>query len=237
MPSRSWWNDPAQGMNYEAPRHHLFEQLGLSAATPAGDYPVGQGRLIFDTSSPAALSHDAQGGNHIRELAGRAAALAHVTYREANHFTLRRGPFVVAAGLDESAPEAVTTLQGRFVDLFDADLPVLAEVALKPGSRRLLLDLDRVQREEPKVVAAACKVFDPTSANGRFRFLAEGPARTEAVVRVATPNEPMSVTAEVKPGESTPTAPISQWDGASKTVLIRFPNAPDGRRVTIELVK
>ena len=71
-------------------------------------------------------------------------------YRETSHLILRRGPYLIAAGLDESVPGAVPQeLTGRFVNLFDARLPVLQHVTLTPGSRYLLLDLDRVGAKSP----------------------------------------------------------------------------------------
>jgi len=230
---RSWWNNPAQGMSYKAPRHHLFEQLGLDAATPSGDYPVGRGRLIHDPSSPAALTHWADGANRVRDLARRATAAAKVDYRETNHLILRRGPYVVAAGLDESTNAPPTTLRGRFLDLFDADLAVLGEINLQPGSRRLLLDLDRVVGDEPRVLAAACQVFEPKLTQGRFSFVAEGPSNTQAVVRVSLKSEPQEIVTQTQPGDPPLTGEVGRWDEASKTLLIRFPNHQAGRRVTL----
>ena len=230
----AWWNDSTKGMGYAAPRHHLFEQLGLKADTPAGTYPVGQGQVIYDPASPAALSHQTDGGKYVRDLARRAATTAKLPYRETNHFMLRRGPYLIAAGLDESIDQGITGQKGRFVDLFDANLALVPEVLGTPGSRRFLLDLDRIKLSEPKVVAAACKVLDPKLEGTRFTFVAEGPSDTQAAVRVRLPREPVSITVERQPDDGKPSSP-GDWDGPSHTALIRFRNVPEGRRVTIDL--
>ena len=44
------------------------------------------------------------------------------------------GPYLIAAGLDESVPDAAPVmLRGRFISLFDPTLAVVTEVALDPG--------------------------------------------------------------------------------------------------------
>jgi hypothetical protein len=222
---RAWWNDPGKGMTYKAPREHLFERMGLPKDAGAGAYKVGKGALIHDTSSPAALTYRGDGADHLRALARRACEAAGLEYRETNYVVLRRGPYVVAAGLDESLPGAPHVVRGHFLDLFDAGLPVLESVALVPSSRHLLLDLDRARRPGPAVLASACKTLGAeTTADGAFRFYAEGPARTEAAVRVALPEPPKEVLLD---GQPIP-ADARAWDAGSRTLLLRFPNAPGG---------
>ena len=228
---QSWWNDPALHFNNMIPRHHLFRALGLDPAIPAGNHPVGSGQLVFDRLSPAALSHRADGGEYVRALAQRAVKAAHLDWRETNHLVLRRGPYVVAAGLDESAAEPPLTLRGRFVDLFDPNLLILTTVELIPGARRFLLDLDRIKDPAtPQVLAAAAKVFEPRVEGDRFTFIAEGPSRTNAAIRVRLPVRPLGVrVVGINPD------PGSTWDEATRTLLIQFPHDPSGRRVTIDL--
>ena len=227
---RAWWNDRAKGMAYAAPREHLFEQLGLPKDAKPGTHAVGKGTVIYDATSPAALTYRADGAEYLRALARRACAAAGLEYRETNYLSLRRGPYVVAAGLDESLPDAPRVLRGRFVDLFDARLPILESVALTPGSRRLLLDLDRPRPPGPAVLASACKVLGSGSdADGAFRFHAEGPDRIEAAVRLALPADPKEVTVDGRPLP----ADARAWDAGSHTLLIRFPNAAGGRKVAV----
>jgi hypothetical protein len=229
---RSWWNDASKGMRYKRPREHLFEQLGLAKDAAPGSYKVGKGTVIFDATSPAAMTYRADGADLCVRLARRACEEAGLDFRETNHLALRRGPYVVAAGLDESTGDGPHVLRGRMIDLFDARLPIVETVRLTPGSRRLLLDLDRAlaRTPAPAVLASACKVLGAErSADGSFSFHAEGPDRTEAVARLALTEEPREVLLD---GQPLP-AEARTWDAATRTLLLRFPNAAAGQRVTV----
>ena len=228
---RSWWNDKSKGMTYQTPRVHLFEQLGLPTVALPGEHPVGKGYLIWDTTRPATLTTTFVGANQVTKLVERATELVDASYEIRNHLILRRGPYLVGAGLDETVESPLANLPSRFVDLFDANLAIVQNVKFGPGSRRLLLDIEKANPTgEPKVLAAAARVTDPKFAAGEFSFHAEGPNQTEAVVRVAFPRAPVTLTATGPPELA---APAMTWDEASKTVLIRFANAASGRRIAI----
>jgi hypothetical protein len=231
---RAWWNDgtPAAGAPFRSPRQHLFEQLGVSRDAAAGLYKVGRGTLIYDLSSPAALTYQLDGAGHVRSLARQGCEAVGLAYRETNYFSLRRGPYAVAVGLDESLPDAPRVLRGRFLDLFDARLPVLDAVTLTSGSRRLLLDLDRVETKAPVVLASSCKILGagPIPAPQRgFRFHAEGPDKTLAVVRLRLDAEPKEATVDGKPIADDSRA----WHAASNTLWLRFPNAASGHEIVV----
>ena len=134
---------------------------------------------------------------------------------------LRRGPYVVAAGLTESIPNAKPyVLRGRFIDLFNPDLPILHRIEISPGRRFLLLDLDRVPASAlPIVVAAACRVREEHANTGTFKFLADGIADTEAVVRIRTQTIPTRV---IVSGKS---LPHSQYEITENSLRLHFLNS------------
>ena len=225
---RAWWNTlPHQ---HKTPREAFFDQLGLAAETSPGTHSVGKGTLIYDIASPAALTYQANGADHVRKLVQEACQAAKLPYRETNYLLLRRGPYVIAAGLDESLPDTAHQLNGRFIDLFDADLPILNSVTLAPGHRSLLLDLDQIGEETPIILAAACKTLGAQSlSNGDFRFHATGPDNTEAVVRLRLTDAPKTVTLD----DMTLSPGAQIWDTATGTLLLRFPNSASGQWVTV----
>ncbi len=228
---RSWWNDSAKGMKYRTPREHLFEQLGVGKDAKPGAHQIGAGWLIYDASSPAALSRRQDGADHLRGLVRRACQAVKLAYRETNYLALRRGPYVVAAGLDESVEGQPHVLRGRFINLFDAKLSIVDSVTLAPGSRHLMLDLDRARSSKPNVLASACKVLGARAeSDGSFRFYAEGPQKIDAAIRVAIDRQPAEVRLDDKPLARE----AWTWDVASRTVLLRFPNAPSGHWVAIK---
>ena len=224
---RAWWNTaPYQ---YKTPRAALFEHLGLAEDAAPGTHSVRAGTLIYDPASPAALAYREDGADYIRGLVQSACLAASLPYHETNFLCLRRGPYVVAAGLDESLPDAPHKLSGPFVDLFDAALPILDSVTLEPGRRFLLLSLAHAA-EDRTLLAAACKTRGAEKTpGGGFRFHATGPEGTQAAVRLRLADAPRSVTVNTQPL----LAAAQQWDAATRTLLLRFPNSATGQWVEV----
>lgn len=142
---------------------------------------------------------------------------------------LQRGPYLIAAGLDESTTGEPPVLKGRYIDLFDSRLPVVDSVTVKPGARRLLLDLDRAGNASAAVLASACKVTDAhAESDGAFHCRATGAQGIEAVMRIRLPRNPASVEVD----GLTAGATHHEWDAATSTLLLRFPNSAAGVRVS-----
>jgi hypothetical protein len=227
---RAWWNDTSKGMSYDAPREHLFTQLGLPKAASTGAHSIGRGALFFDQRSPAALSRKKGGAVAVLALVRNACERAGIAYHETSHLAVSRGPYVVAAGLSESRVRETTSLSGHFLNLFDPDLAVLESVKLTPGSRYFLLDLDRVKTPRPAILASAFKALDAKlTSDGTFEFYAEGPSGVEAVVRVAMTAEPKEIRIDDRVSDTS----ARSWHAATKTLFLRFPNSISGRRVAI----
>jgi hypothetical protein len=192
-----WWNTAP--MQYATPREHLFEQLGLKhdATYPA---EVGKGIVIFDHSSPAQMTYKKIGADHLRQLVHQAADQTGLTWNESNSLVLRRGPYVIAAGLDESLPDAKPyTITGKLVPLFDPNLPVLDSYVLQAGARQLLVDLSRLPAGKIGVVAAACRVQSETVRGNSIAIHCDGQDETKGVMLIAIPAVPTSVTINGSP--------------------------------------
>jgi hypothetical protein len=112
------------------------------------------------------------------------------------------------------------------INLFETALPVMRDAALPAGTRALFRDLGAIGGGEPRVLAAACRMRDESFDGKALRFRAEGIAGTQAVVRIAASARPKSVTVG---GASTPV----EYDAASKTVLIQFPNSSSAVQVEV----
>lgn len=215
-----WWN--TSPMDYAAPRLHLFEKLGVQGE---GTHKVGKGAVIYASLSPGVLTERKVGAKRTVVLAREACGIAGVKWRETSHIVLRRGPYVIGAGLDETdAPEH--TLEGRFIDLFSPTLQIRTSVKLAPGARVFLLDLDKAAGKQPRVLASASKVLGAESGKGRLKFHSEGPQQTVCATRVFIPSEPKSVKVEGAEAECA-------WDPSTRTALLTYPNSPDGRWVEV----
>lgn len=217
-----WWNSGEH--HYATPRVHLFEQLGLDGAAGESVHVIGKGALIYKRVSPASLTKDAEGAETTVSLAKKACAQAKVTWSETNYLILRRGPYVIAAGLDETQKPISKKLTGRFVNLFDPKLEVVREIALQPASRMLLKDLDKLDLSKPCVIASASQVLKVEVTADSIRFHSEGPSNVTAATRIALPRPPRSV----KVGEYGESEVSSAWDAGSKTVLLQYPSSPSG---------
>jgi len=219
---QEWWN--AAPMAYKTPREHLFEKLGL-AAEARGVNRVGKGVVLFETDSPTAMANRKGGADRVRALAHQAADAVGLEWKQSAALVLRRGPYVVAAGIEQAADATLASLRGRFIPLFDASLPVVTDYELLPGKRALLVDLDAMPKDHEGVVAAACRVRGENFSSGAVRFKADGVDGSDAVVCVALNAKPRQVLIDGKPVDS---------DYASGILRLRFVNSVEPRNVEID---
>jgi len=224
---REWWNTSPNSFN--TPREHLFFKLGIPE-NAIGLHHVGRGFILSERESPAALTYSKNGANKVRSYVREAAGTGHIIWKETNALVLRRGPYVVAAGLDESLPGVKpSVLSGRFINLFDPALPVLHRVTVTPNSRFFLVDMDSLPNSEAAtVVAASCRIKNQQSSPHQFKFSADGIADTEAFVRIATM---LDVSKVMLNGIPLSTQSYQQGDG---TLLIQFPNSTDPVQIEVE---
>ncbi|HWH69385.1 MAG TPA: DUF4350 domain-containing protein, partial [Candidatus Sulfotelmatobacter sp.] len=223
---REWWNSADR--KYATPRTHLFEQLGLkdqSFGPELKPVKVNKGQVIWLRENPARLAATVEGDARLLASVQQAAQSIRLQWHEANHLVLRRGPYVIAAGLEESIPGEPKQLRGHFINLFDPELRVRDNVSLAPGSRFFLLDLDAVRGKEPKVLASACKALPVKSDTKGLTFMVEGVPETPAVVLLRTAKAPQSVRLG---GE-----PLSSFEYADQLLWIRFPNKAEPRELQL----
>ena len=102
--AQDWWND--NGKTHAIPRELLFRTLGLDPQAE-GLHHLGQGTILFRKASPSALAAEADGAHEVLALAKQALREGKLPWRESSALVLRRGPFVIASGLDkpEGTPE------------------------------------------------------------------------------------------------------------------------------------
>jgi len=222
---REWWNTGA--MHYATPRHHLFDKLGLDHDT-IGQHKVGEGAVVFVDRAPSRLSRCQGGADRIRIAVQQAMSATGQAWKESPALVLRRGPYIVVAGIGDGSTDAKpVTLRGRFIPLFDAAQPVVKEYPVAPRARGLLVDLDRYPKDFVGVIAAACEVTNEAVAEESITFNAIGQAETDAVVSVMLPRSPKRVMIN---GEALPANAFDHKDGVLR---IRFPNRAETIRVVV----
>jgi hypothetical protein len=228
---REWWND--QGKSDRIPRRHLFDFLGVKDADFDGHtarlLTVGRGAVLWLHENPAALGASWQGSLRVVAAAQTAAERAGLTWKVANHLAVRRGPYVIGAGLDESPVEgAPHVIRGRFVNLFDPELKPVREVALTEGNRVFLLDLDAVKAAPPRIVASASKIVERANGAGFQEWMVEGVGNTQSVVLLSLAKAPRAVQLDGQP-----LANFSH-DAAEQLLHLRFANEARPRVLRIE---
>ncbi|MCM3631165.1 hypothetical protein M3194_28020 [Paenibacillus glycanilyticus] len=227
---REWWN---QGIKkYASPKEHLFESLGLEAALEAGAYAVGKGALAYLPLHPAQCAVRPEAGELLRETLDAALAKVAGSWERKNGMSLRRGPYVIAAVLDEAINEESYELRGKFVDLLDANLPVLDQVSVAGGEQVLLYDLSRAG-EGVQLIAAASRIDQVEEGAGGFVFTASGPEGIQGAARFLCPHKPKTVSIGQE-GDSIRIPLEFDWDVESSTVLLRYANHPSG--VTVRVI-
>lgn len=227
---REWWN--ADGRNHATPRGHLFEALGLtndsfSKADPDGFARVGRGGVFWLRENPARLAAGADGDERLCQEVRRAASHAGARWRESAHLVLRRGPYVAAAGLDESIEGPAKVLHGRYVNLFDPELAVRQDPAVQAGERLFLLDLGALRARSAQVLAGSAKVLPGDARNGRLLLTVEGVARTPGIVLLRLPRAPREV---ILDGRKLETVRFSAED---RLAWIRFENESRPRELSV----
>ena len=226
---REWWN--MKGCRYATPREHLFEQLGFGGArnsARSSTWRHGKGEVFWLKENPVSLARSPNGDERVIQLVKQAAQHAKLSWRETNYLLLRRGPYFIAAGLDESIPGESKLLQGRFVNLFDPELRVQNTVELKPGARYFLRDLDAMHGRKPRIVASACKALLLKQDSKSVSFTVEGVGRTAAVMLLGTTKPPRAITLAG--------VPVKQFrhSAGDDLLWIQFPNTAQPRELLIE---
>lgn len=134
--------------------------------------------------------------------------------------------------MDESVSAEPLHIKGPVIDLFDPRLPVLQEKIVEPGHQAYLYRLAGISTKMPKVLAAACRIYDEKTNDKKYSFIAKSPSGTRNIMRILLPSVPSHVIVKNSGGETMVNTQHS-WDAASHTLLLEFDNSSDGVNVEI----
>lgn len=221
-----WWNQGS--VVYDSPAEHLFETLGLDRRPAGGTYAAQEGRVIVQRCHPAFYARSKENADQFRSVVRKAVEAAGGVYHQQNYIRLQRGPYLIAAVFDESINDEPLQIKGNYVDLLDANLPVLHEISVRPGQQTWLLNLDQVSGPHVMVLAAAGRIENWTVDGNQLKYDITAPSGTIASTRLRLAAEPQSILANGQPcGDS-------HWDADSKTLLLHHPAGPKPTIVTIQ---
>ena len=218
-----WWNQ--NGNTYTAPSQHLFQLMQMPDKAEEGIYHYGKGKVYVVRQDPKEFVMQEAGDQSLLSVVEK--AYGKLEYK--NHFYLERGPYVLAAVLDENAVSAEPLqLTGNYIDLFDPQLPCIKQKTVNPGEQAFLFDIDTVEnKNRPQVLASASRQTDEVIGKRAYSFVAKSPAETDNVMRILLPKQPKGIM--VSSNHFT-----SEWDDSTHTLLLQFENHPDGVQVKLE---
>jgi hypothetical protein len=140
---------------------------------------------------------------------------------------------VIAAGLDEAPGDDLQSrvrpvfVTGDLIDLFDPDLKEVDRVAIEPGTRALLLDVNYFKSSRPRILAASAKITHEYAIGHSYSFEAEGIDKSQAVVRILSEKAPRAVILDGL------LLNADQYQHSGRTLLLHFENAAAPRQVQI----
>jgi hypothetical protein len=228
-----WWD--TKGNNFTAPSQHLFKLLGVNPDAGGQKFKVGKGAVYVLRQNPKEyVLQAANDGNYISTVKQAYEKDAHagaLTFK--NSLYLARGPYDIVAVMDENADSEPYAVKGPVIDLFDPQLPILAEKVINPGEQALLYNVVRVaNKNTPQVLASASRIYDEKVAAGNYSFIAKSPVKTLNSARILLPGQPKQIIITDSKGQNITDVKTS-WDTSSKTLYLGFANSPDG--ITVEL--
>jgi hypothetical protein len=226
-----WWN--IDGNSYNAPSEHLLGWLGIKAPFAGGEYSYGKGKVVIIRNDPKEFIMNENGDvEFIETVKSLYESKSGKTLIQKNALALTRGPYEIVSVLDENPDAAPYVLKGKFIDLFDPEIPVLDEKRVNPGTQAFLYNLRSVTNPKlPQVLASASRVYDEMHKGKSYSFVVKSPVETINVMRVLLPMQVTS--AEVTDAEGNVVEASSTWDEGSNTCFLRFPNHPDGVKVRL----
>lgn len=230
-----WWNQ--NGNTFTAPSQHLFSLMGMPQNAEEGVYAYGKGRVYVMRQNPKEYVMSKGGDEQFVDIVRKAYGRLEVK----NSFYLERGPYTLAAVVDENmVSNEPLVLKGDYIDLFSPDLTYKDYVKVEPGTQAYLFDLKKIGKRQPRVVAAASRQYDEVVEKSMYSFVSKSPLNTTNIVCVYLPKTYKNcevhctnaagkaidhrLRVEEKPANTI----------AGRLIWISFENSPEGVKVEIK---
>lgn len=234
---QEWWNQG--GMHYAAPSEHLFSLMGIPEKAKEGTYKYGKGKVFV-------LRHDPK--EYVLEEGGdkmfvATVAKAYGRLQQKNSFFLERGPYTLAAVLDEGVvSDEPLVLKGDYINLFSPELTYHSEFVVQPGTQAYLFDLSKLDKKRPQVIASASRQYDEKETTDGFSFISKSPFNTTNIICLYLPKDYQLAQVSCTNAEGQPVEHKLNVLGATNTTVSRllwitFENSPDGVKVEVKKKK
>ena len=229
-----WWNQ--NEMNYKAPSQHLFSLMGIPEKAEEGEYKYGKGKVYVLRHDPKEYVLSEGGDKQFVEVVTKAYGKLEMK----NSFYLERGPYTLAAVLDEDVvSNQPLALKGDYIDLFSPELTYHSELSILPGTQAFLYDIRKIDKKRPQVIAAASRQYDEKVTEDRYSFTCKSPLNTTNIICLYLPKEYdlKQINCTSSDGKAVSymarkiTAPVN--DISRHLFWLTFENSPEGVKVEI----
>lgn len=232
---QEWWNQG--GLHYAAPSEHLFSLMGIPEKAGEGVYKYGKGKVFV-------LRHDPK--EYVLERGGdktfvETVAKAYGRLQQKNSFFLERGPYTLAAVLDENmVSDEPFVLKGDYINLFSPELTYHSEFVVQPGTQAFLYNLSKIDKKRAQVIASASRQYDEKETADGFSFTSKSPLNTTNIICLYLPKGYKSVDVKCTNAEGKPIdyklndLGTAKGTYANHLLWLSFENFPDGVNVEVK---
>jgi len=220
-----WWHK----LGYSSPVKHLLAQFH-KLKTRKEKWRFGKGTVIRKKLSSRNFAGEAMASKVYLPIINWALEESRKfeKLKTPGYFCMKRGDFIIA-----HAEKNKLYQKGKFINIFNVDLPVINNINLKQGESGLYKDVTKTLAEckTPVVLQTTFRLISQKYENQTLTFTVKGPAETPAAARVFLPGikKPKITAVDSKRKKVVVTVQKN-----SETYLLRFPNSPEGITVTVK---
>ena len=215
---RSWWN--SSNVKYPSPAEHLFEMLGIHDPMDKEVYAVGNGFAAVWYVNPAEITYSKEKADEMRDLFTSVIGKDGGKWDYQNAISVKRGPYIPAAVLDESVSDEPLKLSGLFADMFDIRYKIITEKTIAPDENALLFDLETIEAETLRVIGTSARVLSLSATEDSVSLTVIGTQDVHTYTRLRVPFEVKTAEGKRKSAESVPIG--AEYDPNSRTVLLSY---------------
>ena len=220
-----WW----QKLGYSSPVKHLLAQFH-KLKTRKEKWRFGKGTVIRKKLS----SRDFAGAEMASKVYLPVINWALEESRKfeklktPGYFCMKRGDFIIA-----HSEKKKISRSGKFIDIFDTNLPVIDKIDLKPGESGLYKDVTEILKngKTPIVLHSTLRLVSQKYGKKQLTFVVKGPEQTPAAARLFLAGIKTPKIAAVNSKGKKVDVTVKK-DAA--TYLLRFPNSPEGVTVSVK---
>ena len=212
-----WWHNSG----YKSPVEHLMDQFNEG---------FGKGNVVREKVSATIFADPKLASEKYLPLVEDVFSKSELSGKleTPGNFCMRRGDYIIAHSLKNKI-----SLNGKFIDIFNTSLQVIDNINLTKGESGLYKDISKILANEniPVVLQTSLRLVSQEFKNNELKFVVKGPEETPAVARLFFASKKNNeITAVNSKGEKVDVAVQND----KETVLLRFPNCPDGVTITVK---